>query len=165
VAQAAGALEASKLVLEDYNDYFGVAYPLPKLDNVAAPGSSQFFGAMENWGAILSFEFILLVDPKISTIGNVQGIFSTAAHEIAHQWFGNLVTMSWWDDLWLNEGFATWMAARATEKFHPEWNTRLNAVGSREGAMNRDARRAVRSSACWRTTWARTRGAKACART
>ena len=139
VAQAAGALEASKLVLEDYNDYFGVRYPLPKLDNVAAPGGSQFFSAMENWGAILSFEYILLVDPKISTIGNVQGIFSVAAHEIAHQWFGNLVTMSWWDDLWLNEGFATWMAARATEKFHPEWNTRLNAVGSREGAMNRDA--------------------------
>ena len=139
VAQAAGALEASRLVLEDYNDYFGVKYPLPKLDNVAAPGSSQFFGAMENWGAILSFEYILLVDPKISTIGNVQGIFGTAAHEIAHQWFGNLVTMSWWDDLWLNEGFATWMAARATAKFHPEWNTRLNAVGGREGAMNRDA--------------------------
>lgn len=139
VAQAAGALAASKLVLKDYNDYFGVAYPLPKLDNIAAPGSSQFFGAMENWGAILSFEHILLVDPKISTIGDVQGIFSVAAHEIAHQWFGNLVTMSWWDDLWLNEGFATWMAARATEKFHPEWNTRLNAVGGREGAMNRDA--------------------------
>ena len=139
VAQAAGALEASRLVLKDYNDYFGVKYPLPKLDNVAAPGSSQFFSAMENWGAILSFEYILLVDPKISTIGNVQGIFSVAAHEIAHQWFGNLVTMSWWDDLWLNEGFATWMAARATEKFHPEWNTRLNAVGGREGAMNRDA--------------------------
>jgi aminopeptidase N len=139
VAQATGALEASKLVLKDYNDYFGVAYPLPKLDNIAVPGSSQFFSAMENWGAILSFEYILLVDPKISTIGNVQGIFSVAAHEIAHQWFGNLVTMSWWDDLWLNEGFATWMAARATEKFHPEWNTRLNAVGGREAAMNRDA--------------------------
>ncbi|HWS78012.1 MAG TPA: M1 family metallopeptidase [Thermomonas sp.] len=139
VAQAAGALEASRLVLEDYNDYFGVDYPLPKLDNIAAPGGSQFFSAMENWGAILSFEHILLVDPKISTIGNVQGIFSVAAHEIAHQWFGNLVTMSWWDDLWLNEGFATWMAARATGKFHPEWNTRLNAVGGREGAMNRDA--------------------------
>lgn len=139
VAQAAGALEASKLVLKEYNDYFGVAYPLPKLDNIAVPGSSQFFSAMENWGAILSFEYILLVDPKISTIGNVQGIFTVAAHEIAHQWFGNLVTMSWWDDLWLNEGFATWMAARATEKFHPEWNTRLNAVGGREGAMGRDA--------------------------
>ena len=139
VGQAAGALEASKLVLAEYNDYFGVKYPLPKLDNVAAPGGSQFFSAMENWGAILSFEYILLVDPKISTIGNVQGIFSVAAHEIAHQWFGNLVTMSWWDDLWLNEGFATWMAARATEKFHPEWNTRLDAVGGRESAMNRDA--------------------------
>ena len=139
VDQAAGALEASRLVLKEYNDYFGVKYPLPKLDNVAAPGSSQFFSAMENWGAILSFEYILLADPKISTIGNVQGIFSVAAHEIAHQWFGNLVTMSWWDDLWLNEGFATWMAARATEKFHPEWNTRLNAVGGREGAMSRDA--------------------------
>jgi aminopeptidase N len=139
VAQAAGALEASRLVLKEYNDYFGVKYPLPKLDNVAGPGRSQFFGAMENWGAIFSFESILLVDPKVSTIGNVQGIFSTAAHEIAHQWFGDLVTMSWWDDLWLNEGFATWMAARATEKFHPEWNTALNAVGGREGAMNRDA--------------------------
>jgi len=139
VGQAAGALEASRLVLKEYNDYFGVKYPLPKLDNVAGPGRSQFFGAMENWGAIFSFESILLVDPKVSTVGNVQGIFSTAAHEIAHQWFGNLVTMSWWDDLWLNEGFATWMAARATEKFHPEWNTALNAVGGREGAMNRDA--------------------------
>lgn len=139
LAQAAGALEASRLTLKDYNDYFGVKYPLPKLDNIASPGRSQFFGAMENWGAIFSFESILLVDPKVSTVGNVQSIFTTAAHEIAHQWFGNLVTMSWWDDLWLNEGFATWMAARATEKFHPEWNTSLNAVGGREGAMSRDS--------------------------
>ena len=139
VGQAAGALEASKLVLKEYNDYFGVKYPLPKLDNIAAPGRSQFFSAMENWGAIFTFEYALLVDPKISTIGNVQGIFSIAAHEIAHQWFGDLVTMSWWDDLWLNEGFATWMAARTTAKFHPEWKTELGAVGGREGAMSRDA--------------------------
>jgi len=139
LGQAAGALEASRLALREFNDYFGVKYPLPKLDNIAAPGRSQFFGAMENWGAIFSFEYILLVDPKVSTIGNVQNIFSTATHEIAHQWFGNLVTMSWWDDLWLNEGFATWMAARTTEKFHPEWNTRLRAVGGREAAMARDS--------------------------
>lgn len=139
VAQAAGALEASKLVLREYNDYFGVKYPLPKLDNIAAPGRSQFFSAMENWGAIFTFEYALLVDPKISTIGNVQSIFSIAAHEIAHQWFGDLVTMSWWDDLWLNEGFATWMAARTTAKFHPEWKTELGAVGGREAAMGRDA--------------------------
>ena len=139
VGQAAGALEASRLVLKEYNDYFGVKYPLPKLDNVAAPGRSQFFSAMENWGAIFTFEYALLVDPKISTIGNVQSIFSIAAHEIAHQWFGDLVTMSWWDDLWLNEGFATWMAARTTAKFHPEWKTELNAVGGREAAMGRDS--------------------------
>jgi len=137
--QAAGALEASRVVLEEYNRYFGVKYPLPKLDNIAAPGSSQFFSAMENWGAIFTFEHSLLVDPKISTIRNVQGIFSTAAHEIAHQWFGDLVTMSWWDDLWLNEGFATWMAGRTTQKLHPEWKTELRAVGGREGAMARDS--------------------------
>ncbi|MEO5630195.1 MAG: M1 family metallopeptidase [Thermomonas sp.] len=139
VGQAAGALEASRLVLKEYNDYFGVKYPLPKLDNVAAPGRSQFFGAMENWGAIFTFEHAMLVDPNVATIGNVQSIFSIAAHEIAHQWFGDLVTMSWWDDLWLNEGFATWMAARTTAKFHPEWNAALGAIGGREGAMNRDA--------------------------
>jgi aminopeptidase N len=139
VGQAAGALEASRVVLREYNDYFGVKYPLPKLDNIAAPGSSQFFSAMENWGAIFTFEHSLLVDPKISTIRNVQGIFSVAAHEIAHQWFGDLVTMSWWDDLWLNEGFATWMAGRTTRKLHPEWKTELRAVGGREGAMARDS--------------------------
>jgi aminopeptidase N len=139
VDQAAGALEASRVVLKEYDDYFGVKYPLPKLDNVAAPGSSQFFSAMENWGAIFTFEHSLLVDPKISTIRNVQSIFSIAAHEIAHQWFGDLVTMSWWDDLWLNEGFATWMAARTTQKLHPEWKTELRAVGGREGAMARDS--------------------------
>ncbi len=139
VEQARFALDSSVDVLHEYNDYFGTPYPLPKLDNVASPGSSQFFGAMENWGAILTFEHTLLLDPTISTPSDKQGVFSVAAHEIAHQWFGNLVTMQWWDDLWLNEGFASWMAGRTTEKLHPEWNTVLSAVFARNGAMSLDA--------------------------
>ncbi len=139
VSQAQFALDSSQAVLREYNDYFGVPYPLPKLDNIASPGRSQFFGAMENWGAIFTFEHGLLVDPAFSTQSDKQRIFGTAAHEIAHQWFGDLVTMQWWDDLWLNEGFATWMAGRTTKKLHPEWKSELNAVGSREYAMSSDA--------------------------
>ncbi|MFC3813944.1 M1 family metallopeptidase [Lysobacter sp. GCM10012299] len=139
VDQAKFALDSSVDVLREYNDYFGTPYPLPKLDNVASPGASQFFSAMENWGAIFTFEHTLLLDPAFSTQSDKQRVFSVAAHEIAHQWFGDLVTMSWWDDLWLNEGFATWMASRTTQKLHPEWNTQLYAVSGREGAMSRDA--------------------------
>jgi len=137
--QAAFALESSKRVLREYNDYFGVRYPLPKLDNIAGPGRSQFFGAMENWGAIFTFEFALLLDPAISTQRDKQEVFATAAHEMAHQWFGDLVTMRWWDDLWLNEGFASWMESRMTARLHPEWNTALETVNGRDGAMRRDA--------------------------
>jgi len=138
-AQAAFTLESAKTVLHDYNDYFGIKYPLPKLDNIAAPGSSQFFSAMENWGAIFTFEYAMLLDPSYSTQGDKMEVFNTAAHEMAHQWFGDLVTMDWWDNLWLNEGFASWMAERETEKVHPEWNTVLDTVGVREGAMSVDA--------------------------
>ena len=137
--QGRWALESSARILPWYNDYFGTPYPLPKLDNVAGPGSSQFFGAMENWGAIFSFESILLVDPSITTEARRQSIFEVAAHEIAHQWFGNLVTMSWWDDLWLNEGFASWMATKATAALHPEWEPLLGQVGSRESAIQLDS--------------------------
>ena len=139
VSQAQFALDSSQAVLREYNDYFGVPYPLPKLDNIASPGSSQFFGAMENWGAIFTFERGLLIDPAFSTDADKQRIFGTAAHEIAHQWFGDLVTMQWWDDLWLNEGFASWMAARTTQKLHPQWKSQLGAVASREYAMSADA--------------------------
>jgi aminopeptidase N len=133
------ALTGSAQVVPWFNEYFGTPYPLPKLDNVAGPGSSQFFGAMENWGAIFSFESILLVDPAITTEATKQRIFETAAHEIAHQWFGNLVTMSWWDDLWLNEGFASWMATKATAALHPEWDPELGTVAGRERAINLDS--------------------------
>jgi aminopeptidase N len=138
-AQAGFALESAKSVLREYNDYFGVRYPLPKLDNVAGPGRSQFFGAMENWGAIFTFESVMLLDPAISTQQDKQAVFMVAAHEMAHQWFGDLVTMRWWDDLWLNEGFASWMEGRTTARLHPEWNTQLDAVGGREQAMSRDS--------------------------
>jgi aminopeptidase N len=133
------ALEGSAQILPYYNDYFGTPYPLPKLDNIAGPGSSQFFGAMENWGAIFSFESILLNDPAITSEERRQSIFKVAAHEMAHQWFGDLVTMAWWSDLWLNEGFATWMGGKATTVLHPEWEPQLERVGSRESAMNLDS--------------------------
>lgn len=133
------ALDSSAQLLPYYNEYFGTPYPLPKLDNVAGPGSSQFFGAMENWGAIFSFESILLVDPAITTEATRQRIFEVAAHEMAHQWFGDLVTMAWWDDLWLNEGFASWMASKAMNDLHPEWEPELALVGAREGAIGQDA--------------------------
>jgi len=139
VSQAAFALESSQAILREYNDYFATPFPLPKLDNIASPGRSQFFGAMENWGAIFTFEYALLLDPTISTQDDKQHVFTTQAHEMAHQWFGDLVTMNWWDDIWLNEGFASWMESRTTEKLHPEWNTALSAVGVREAAMSRDA--------------------------
>ncbi|WP_374357313.1 M1 family metallopeptidase [Thermomonas sp.] len=140
VEQARFALEGSRDVLREYNDYFGVPFPLPKLDNIAAPGRSQFFSAMENWGAIFTFESTLLLDPAISNVSDQQRVFTTAAHEIAHQWFGNLVTMAWWDDLWLNEGFATWMEGRTTRKLHPEWDTdHVEAAFTSRGPMGRDA--------------------------
>lgn len=139
LAQGEFALNSSAELLPWMNDYFGTPYPLPKLDHIAAPGRSQFFSAMENWGAIFYFENALLLDPKIASPALRERIFTVVAHEMAHQWFGDLVTMSWWDDLWLNEGFASWMEGRATEHFHPEWHPELTAVLSRESAMNQDA--------------------------
>ena len=138
-AKAQTALAAEAAILPFYNDYFGVDYPLPKLDNVAGPGQSQFFGAMENWGAIFTFERVLLDDPAITTDRERQGIFDTEAHEMAHQWFGDLVTMAWWNDLWLNEGFASWMQNKATRHFHPDWGADVDQVAAREAAMDLDA--------------------------
>jgi aminopeptidase N len=137
--QARFALEANLEVIGYYNDYFGVEYPLPKLDSIAFPGAGAF-GAMENWGAIFYYEPYLLMDPALSTAQDEQEIYTIVAHEVAHQWFGNLVTTRGWDDLWLNEGFASWMATKASHVFHPEWNSWLHAAKSREAAMRLDAR-------------------------
>ncbi|MCC4617225.1 M1 family metallopeptidase [Xanthomonas campestris pv. asclepiadis] len=136
--QTGFALDSSRAILQEYNDYFGIPYPLPKLDNIAAP--ARFTVAMENWGAILSAERYLLLDPATADIKDKQLIFSIAAHEIAHQWFGNLVTMAWWDDLWLNEGFANWLGARTTMKLHPEWDADNTFAAERSRrAMQLDA--------------------------
>lgn len=138
-SKARTALDAEAQVLTYYNQYFGIPYPLPKLENVAGPGQSQFFGAMENWGAIFTFERILLDDPAITTDAERQSIFGVQAHEMAHQWFGDLVTMAWWDDLWLNEGFASWMANKTTQHFHPDWGADVDHVAAREAALGIDA--------------------------
>jgi aminopeptidase N len=133
------AMQASKDLLTYFNDYFGIRYPLPKLDQIAVPGG--FGGAMENWGGIIYNENTLLFDPKKSPDSTKQRAFGIIAHEMAHQWFGNLVTMAWWDNLWLNEGFASWMGTKATDKFNPDWRVKLGQNGSREYAMSLDARK------------------------
>ncbi|MBN8814898.1 MAG: M1 family metallopeptidase [Sphingomonas sp.] len=134
------ALASAKRLLTYYNDYFGQPYPLPKLDMIAGPGTSQFFGAMENWGAIFYFEPELLFDQKRATESDKQRIFVVVAHEMAHQWFGDLVTMRWWDDLWLNEGFASWMENKASADLNPDWFARDAAVSSdREAGFALDA--------------------------
>lgn len=133
------ALDAAAQILLYYNTYFGTRFPLPKLDNVAGPGQSQFFSAMENWGAIFTFERALLVDPKSTSEASKRRVYEIVAHEAAHQWFGNLVTMAWWDDLWLNEGFASWMATKVTDVMKPEWEMLLTRVDGREAAMALDA--------------------------
>jgi aminopeptidase N len=137
--QARYALDELAPLVSYFNDYFGQKYPLPKLDNIAGPGQSQFFGAMENWGAIFTFESLLLNDPNITSPARRQSISGVQNHEVAHQWFGNLVTMAWWDDLWLNEGFASWMATKTTDHFHPDWYALLGRVDGREQAMALDA--------------------------
>ena len=142
------ALETTAEILKYYNDYFGVPYPLPKLDQIAIPGG--FGGAMENWGGITYYESTLLFDPKNSSAETKQNIHEVLAHEMAHMWFGDLVTMAWWDNLWLNEGFASWMGSKCTAHFNPQWEvwlarelprdpTRRTGI-AKEAAMEGDAR-------------------------
>ena len=114
------ALQTSVDLLNYYNDYFGIPFPLPKLDHLAIPDFAA--GAMENWGAITYREVALLVDPDNSSAGTRQIVAAIISHEMAHMWFGDLVTMKWWNDLWLNESFASWMGDKAVDAIHPEWD-------------------------------------------
>ncbi len=132
-------LAASKDLLHYFNEYFGQPYPLPKIDQIAIPGGIN--GAMENWGAVLYNDAALLYDPRTSPESVKKLSFNVNAHELAHQWFGNLVTMAWWDSLWLNEGFASWMATKATHHFHPEWRPYLAGLAAREYVLDLDARK------------------------
>jgi aminopeptidase N len=130
------ALENASQILADYNRYFQVKYPLSKMESIAIPGG--FAGAMENWGAISYNEALLLTSP-LSTGEEHETVFSVQSHEMAHQWFGDLVTMTWWDDLWLNESFASWMAAKETEHRHPDWQWQQRQDRTKESAMSADS--------------------------
>jgi aminopeptidase N len=132
------ALSSAISLLRYYNDYFGVKFPLPKLDLIAVPGGVG--GAMENWGGIVFNESILLFDPSSSPDALRRSIFGVLAHEMAHQWFGDLVTMGWWNDLWLNEGFASWMQNKVAASLHPDWQVWLNGGAAKQTAMDVDAR-------------------------
>ncbi len=133
----ATALANARQILADYNDYFGIPFPLPKLDSIAVPGGFQ--GAMEDWGSISYNDQLLLVTPS-STLADRQEIYSVQAHEMAHQWHGDLVTMGWWDDIWLNESFASWRAAAETDRRNPAWHWWEGQDLSKENAMAADAR-------------------------
>jgi aminopeptidase N len=137
------ALEAAAQQVKFYNDYFGIKYPFGKLDIIGVPDFSA--GAMENIGAITFRERLLLIDPASASIGARKRVAGIISHEIAHQWFGDLVTMKWWDDIWLNEGFATWMANKPLAAWKPDWRVDLDDAADTQGALGIDALKSTRA--------------------
>ena len=138
------ALDIATRSIDFYDEYFGVKYPLPKSDHVALPDFSS--GAMENWGLITYRESCLLADPELTPESSRRFIATVIAHELSHQWFGNLVTMQWWNDLWLNESFANMMEYVATDALHPEWRMWEDfATNEVTAALRRDSLDGVQS--------------------
>ncbi|AZC07639.1 M1 family peptidase [Acinetobacter nosocomialis] len=135
------ALSETPAILKTLEDYFAFGYPFDKLDLLAAPDFAA--GAMENPGLITFRDYLMLLD-KDSPVSFVQNSFNVNAHELAHQWFGDVVTMPWWDDLWLNESFATWMQSKITQKLHPEFNADLERISDTADAMKSDSLVSVR---------------------
>ncbi len=136
-ADTAYAVSVTGEILSRLETYFGIPYPYDKLDSLAIP-QTVGFGAMENVGLITYVDRLLLIKPDQATEEQRRSYAGVAAHEIAHQWFGDLVTMQWWDDIWLNEGFATWMANRTLEDWKPEWGSDLSKVERRANVMGTD---------------------------
>jgi puromycin-sensitive aminopeptidase len=139
---AAYALEAGAFSLRYLSDWFGIVYPGDKLDLVAIPDFA--FGAMENLGCVTFRERYVLVDPATSTQAELQAVVDVIAHEIAHMWFGDLVTMKWWNGIWLNEAFATFMEMTCTDAFRPDWQRWVDFGLSRSAAFDTDALAATR---------------------
>ncbi len=140
--EIAYALANTGPILAAIEGYLGVPYPYAKLDLIAVPEKR---GAMENAGAVTFGEPLLLLDAKTATVGQEQALISVTAHELSHQWFGDLVTMPWWDDLWLNEAFATWMARKITGQIRPEYDAPARAVEATHGAMDYDVLASARA--------------------
>ena len=135
-AEAKYAAEVTATILTRLENYFGIPYPYEKSDEVSVPAE---FGAMENAGMVTYQQSWLLANPATDSIERQRNYASVAAHELAHQWFGDLVTPVWWNDLWLNEAFATWMSQKILAEWKPEWKTDLDDVESRLGAERADS--------------------------
>lgn len=136
--QAKYAAEVTATILTRLEDYFGIPYPYEKADQVALPNTVGF-GAMENVGMVTYEQNLILADPKLDRITRQRTYASVAAHELAHQWFGDLVTTAWWDDIWLNEAFATWMERKLIAEWKPEWQTRVADVSDKLRAQGEDS--------------------------
>jgi aminopeptidase N len=136
------ALESAQQILHFYDSYFAIKYPFGKLDVLAVPDFAA--GAMENTAAIFYRETDLLADAKSASVSTRKNIASVLAHEMAHQWFGDLVTMAWWDDIWLNEGFATWMANKPLAALHPEWQIAVDEARENRAALGLDSLQSTR---------------------